>query len=54
MGAKQSKAQPVGVLMLGLDNAGKTALLAQAMEEDARTVMPTLGSMVGPLVPLLA
>ena len=47
MGASSSKAQPVGVLVLGLDNAGKSSLLASVLEpKDARTVMPTLGFMV--------
>lgn len=47
MGGSGSKAShQLGVLVIGLDGAGKTALLATALDEDARTVMPTLGFMV--------
>jgi len=47
MGGSSSKIKhQVGVLVVGLDGAGKTALLATALDEDARTVMPTLGFMV--------
>lgn len=47
MGGSSSKgSHQIGVLVVGLDGAGKTALLATALDEDARTVMPTLGFMV--------
>ena len=51
MGATHSRTAPsIGVLTLGLDNAGKTSLLAQVLDEDARTVTPTLGFMLRGLV----
>jgi len=51
MGATHSRTVPsIGVLTLGLDNAGKTSLLAQVLDEDARTVTPTLGFMLRGLV----
>ena len=51
MGATNSRSAPsIGVLTLGLDNAGKTSLLAQVLDEDARTVTPTLGFMLRGLV----
>ena len=51
MGATHSRTAPsIGVLTLGLDNAGKTSLLAQVLDEDARTITPTLGFMLRGLV----
>ena len=51
MGATSSRSSTsTGVLILGLDNAGKTSLLAQVLDEDARTVTPTLGFMLRGLV----
>ncbi|PUU83677.1 ADP-ribosylation factor family-domain-containing protein [Tuber borchii] len=40
------KDQEMRVLMLGLDNAGKTTIVKHVMGEDVRTVSPTLGFII--------
>jgi ADP-ribosylation factor-like protein 2 len=37
------KDKEMRVLMLGLDNAGKTTIVKRVMNEDLSTVSPTLG-----------
>ncbi|KAJ6263551.1 ADP-ribosylation factor-like protein 2 [Drechslerella dactyloides] len=40
------KDKEMRVLMLGLDNAGKTTIVKQIMQEDVNTVSPTLGFII--------
>ncbi|CUS07009.1 unnamed protein product [Tuber aestivum] len=40
------KDQEMRVLMLGLDNAGKTTIVKHVMGEDVKTVSPTLGFII--------
>ncbi|KAK6539992.1 ADP-ribosylation factor-like protein 2 [Orbilia ellipsospora] len=40
------KDKEMRVLMLGLDNAGKTTIVKQVMKEDVNTVSPTLGFII--------
>ncbi|KAF3273590.1 hypothetical protein TWF970_008955 [Orbilia oligospora] len=40
------KDKEMRVLMLGLDNAGKTTIVKQIMHEDVNTVSPTLGFII--------
>lgn len=40
------KDKELRVLMLGLDNAGKTTIVKQIMGEDVRSVSPTLGFII--------
>jgi hypothetical protein len=40
------KDKEMRVLMLGLDNAGKTTIVKSIMEEDVHTVSPTLGFII--------
>ncbi|KAF3913175.1 hypothetical protein AA313_de0204944 [Arthrobotrys entomopaga] len=40
------KDKEMRVLMLGLDNAGKTTIVKQIMKEDVNTVSPTLGFII--------
>ena len=40
------KDKEMRVLMLGLDNAGKTTIVKSIMEEDVNTVSPTLGFII--------
>lgn len=42
----QLKDKEMRVLMLGLDNAGKTTIVKHIMEEDVNTVSPTLGFII--------
>lgn len=43
MGGSNSKQQSCNILLLGLDNAGKTSLLARLLGEEVRTILPTFG-----------
>lgn len=40
------KDKEIRILMLGLDNAGKTTIVKQIMNEDVTTVSPTLGFII--------
>jgi ADP-ribosylation factor-like protein 2 len=40
------KDQEMRILMLGLDNAGKTTIVKHIMGEDVNTVSPTLGFII--------
>ncbi|RAH68699.1 ADP-ribosylation factor-like protein 2 [Aspergillus aculeatinus CBS 121060] len=40
------KDKEMRILMLGLDNAGKTTIVKQVMKEDVTTVSPTLGFII--------
>ncbi|GLA63983.1 ADP-ribosylation factor Alp41 [Aspergillus tubingensis] len=40
------KDKEMRILMLGLDNAGKTTIVKQIMNEDVTTVSPTLGFII--------
>ncbi|KAL8791825.1 MAG: hypothetical protein Q9195_005561 [Heterodermia aff. obscurata] len=40
------KDKEMRILMLGLDNAGKTTIVKQTMKEDVSTVSPTLGFII--------
>jgi GTPase SAR1 family protein len=40
------KDKELRILMLGLDNAGKTTIVKQIMGEDVHTVSPTLGFII--------
>ncbi|KAI8677339.1 hypothetical protein LRP88_09631 [Fusarium phalaenopsidis] len=40
------KDKEMRILMLGLDNAGKTTIVKKVMEEDVNTVSPTLGFII--------
>jgi ADP-ribosylation factor-like protein 2 len=40
------KDKEMRILMLGLDNAGKTTIVKQIMKEDVTTVSPTLGFII--------
>ena len=42
MGASQS-ARPANILLLGLDGAGKSSMIARLTGDEVRTVLPTLG-----------
>lgn len=42
----QLKDKEMRVLMLGLDNAGKTTIVKCIMNEDVNTVSPTLGFII--------
>lgn len=42
----QLKDKEMRVLMLGLDNAGKTTIVKHIMKEDVNTVSPTLGFII--------
>ena len=43
MGNRQSNIVSQNVLLLGLDSAGKTSIVARLIGEEVRTVLPTLG-----------
>ncbi|KAI4155214.1 MAG: hypothetical protein LQ340_001147 [Diploschistes diacapsis] len=40
------KDKEMRILMLGLDNAGKTTIVKKIMKEDVNTVSPTLGFVI--------
>ncbi|KAK4696473.1 hypothetical protein P7C71_g1455, partial [Lecanoromycetidae sp. Uapishka_2] len=40
------KDKEMRILMLGLDNAGKTTIVKKLMNEDVNTVSPTLGFII--------
>ncbi|KAL8757757.1 MAG: hypothetical protein Q9199_001969 [Rusavskia elegans] len=40
------KDKEMRILMLGLDNAGKTTIVKKLMNEDVHTVSPTLGFII--------
>ncbi|KAI9831045.1 MAG: ADP-ribosylation factor Alp41 [Sarea resinae] len=40
------KEKEMRILMLGLDNAGKTTIVKRIMNEDVSTVSPTLGFII--------
>ncbi|KAI4174058.1 MAG: hypothetical protein LQ343_002622 [Gyalolechia ehrenbergii] len=42
----RSKDKEMRILMLGLDNAGKTTIVKKLMNEDVNTVSPTLGFII--------
>jgi ADP-ribosylation factor-like protein 3 len=49
-GLRKDKDNEARILVLGLDNAGKTTILKALSEEDINTIMPTQGFNIKSLV----